>query len=76
MPMFFFKSRRGADAPLLFPPGQAKYTRFVVSDLEAASRYIEGLHRRAADPAAAQKAAHKKYSTPRFHSVSALPLPE
>ncbi len=48
----------------------------MVSDLEAASRYIEGLHRRAADPAAAQKAAHKKYSTPRFHSVSALPLPE
>ena len=54
---------------------QAKYTRFVASDLDAAARYIETLHRRAADPAAAQKAAHKKYASPRFHSVSALPLP-
>jgi hypothetical protein len=46
----------------------------VQSDLDAASRYIESLHRRASDPAAAQKAAHKKYSSTRFHAVAALPL--
>ena len=56
-------------------PTLAKYTRFVVADLDAAARYIETLHRRASDPGAAQKAAHKKYGSPRFHSVSALPMP-
>ena len=40
-------------------PTLAKYTRFVVADLDAAARYIETLHRRASDPGAAQKAAHK-----------------
>ena len=56
-------------------PTLAKYTRFLVADLTVAAQYIEGLHRKAADPAAAQKAAHKKYSSTRFHAVSAIPMP-
>ena len=54
-------------------PTLVKYTRYLESELEPASRFIQGLHAKAADPNAAQKAAFKKYSSPRFHAVAAIP---
>ena len=53
----------------------AKYTRYLVKDLDAAARYLETLHRRTTDPASTQKAVHKKYLSTRFHAVASLPMP-